>query len=193
MRSRVQRRHWCEILALLPGWALLVPAVTSAEETTKPPSALLGKSVLTSWEETRIERKVGAPSFRTVRGTLKVTASIGTDGRILSRYELITNARTFQIEGENRFGSPWTFDGYSMTMIQPFSSATGKPGAARRIEVSFREGFAQCAVRSTWAKEEGAKTSVTASPYDGAHIETRSISTAAERCAVQSGSMFGAR
>lgn len=79
-----------------------VPAATSTEETTKPPSALLGKSVITSWEETRMERKVGAPSFRTVRGTLRVTASIGTDGRILSRYELISNARTFQIEGENR-------------------------------------------------------------------------------------------
>jgi hypothetical protein len=181
------------MLAPATVWVFLVPAVTSAEETTKPPSALLGKSVITSWEETRIERKVGAPSFRTVRGTLRVTASIGTDGRILSRYELITNARTFQIEGENRFGSPWTFDGYSMTMIQPFNSVTGKPGAARHIAVSFRDGFAQCSVRSTWAKEEGAETSVTASPYDGARIETRSISTAADRCVVQSGSMFGAR
>lgn len=123
----------------------------------------------------------------------QVTASIGTDGRVLSRYELITNARTFQMEGENPFGSPWTFEGYSMTMIQPLNSVTGRPGAARHIAVSFRDGFAQCSVRSTWATEEGAETSVTASPYDGARTETRSISTAADRCVVQSGSMFGAR
>ena len=68
MRNRVQKRHWCQMLAPATCSAFLVPAVTSSEETTKPPSALLGKSVIRSWEETRIERKVGAPSFRTVRG-----------------------------------------------------------------------------------------------------------------------------
>lgn len=170
--------------------------VLVAQGATKPPSALLGKSVLLSWQEARMERRTGAPSFHTVTGTIKLTIYIGADGHVFNRYANITNSQTFQndqVAGENRVGRPWQFDGASMSTITPFGSVNGKPSAARHITVTFRDGFTQCSVSSTWAKENGAETSLTVTPVDHSQVETQSISTAATSCVVQSGNVFGAR
>lgn len=48
--------------------------------------------------ETRVERKFSRLIFRSIRGTLRGYADIGTDGQVLSRYKLVTNGRTLQME-----------------------------------------------------------------------------------------------
>jgi hypothetical protein len=167
-----------------------------ANGATKPPSALLGKSVLLSWQEARIERRVGTPTFHTVMGTIKLTIYVSADGHVFNRYANATSGQTFQndqVAGEKPAGRPWSFDGTSMSTVTPFGSVTGKPSAARHITVSFQDGFAQCSVSSTWAKENGAETSLTVAPVDHSQFETQSITTAATSCAVQNGNVFGAK
>src|SRR5450432_547490 len=96
---RGQRRHtsWYRILAPALIWVVSILGVASAANgATKPPSALLGKSVLLSWQETRIERTARSPNFHPVNGTIKLTIYIGTDGHVFNRYGNITSGGTFQ-------------------------------------------------------------------------------------------------
>ena len=196
---RAQRRHTSRYRILAPAliWVVSILSVASAANgATKPPSALLGKSVLLSWQETRIERRAGSPDFHPVSGTIKLTIYIGTDGHVFNRYGNITSGRTFQddqVAGANRVGRPWQFEGTSMRTITPFIAVKGKPSAARNITVNFRNEFTQCSVSSTWAKENGSGTTVTASPHDRSLVETQSVSSAAESCIVQSGNVFVAQ
>jgi hypothetical protein len=128
-------------------------------------------------------------------GTIKLTIYVSADGHVFNRYGNITSGQTFQndqVAGESRGGRPWQFDGASMSTITPFGSVNGKPSAARHITVNFRDGFTQCSVSSTWAKENGAETSLTVSPDHG-QVETQSISSSATSCVVQSGNVFGAK
>jgi len=187
--------------AAAPGWcraALLCCGIGAGMSLSDlahaaPPQQLVGKSVVVTWNESRIQRTVGQAEFRSVQASHVMSLYVGESGRVFSRLTNTTRAgsgSSEQVEGQSgnsqlfRARVP-SFSGHSMTFFQPFQQ-----GGMRRMVVDFDAGFASCAAKVAFAKESGAETSLTWSPIIHKMVEFKSATASGESCTVKSGNVF---
>ena len=176
--------------ALTLGAALLMAAPAAG---AGPPAQLLGKSVVATWDESRIQRNVGESQFRPVHASHTISVYVGASGRVFSRLTITTRAGTGssdQVQGQagsspNFRARVPSFTGRSMILFMPFSQ-----GGMRRLIVDFDAGFTTCTARVSHAKQEGASTSYARSLITKRMVEFQSSTTSGEACSVRSGNVF---
>jgi hypothetical protein len=161
----------------------------SASHAASPP-AIQGKSVVVSWTENRMQRRPdeahARPAIR--QGTFSVYVS--SAGRIFNRLTM-ANPKRGKSGSSDRIGDTGnrsiTFEGRTMAAVQ-----SGATGGARRILVTFAEGFARCTAEVIRGKQEGAEKMVARSTITpGATVEILSVQTSGVSCAVKDGNVFG--
>src|SRR5882757_330161 len=84
--------------------ALIVMLLATQAHAADAPAALKGKSVVVAWTETRQQRHVGEPNFRSVDASHNLSIYISTAGRVFSRQTNSTRAgsgATEQVSGES--------------------------------------------------------------------------------------------
>jgi hypothetical protein len=154
-----------------------------------PPTLLSGKSVVIAWNETRVQRNVGDPSFRTVNARHELSVYVSSAGRVFSRLHNSTgagSAATDQVHGAGGATRVPSFSGQAMTIFAPFQA-----GGMRRVSVDFDAGFGGCSAKVTYAKQEGVARSVSRSPITKQMIEFESVNPGVASCSVKSGNVFG--
>jgi hypothetical protein len=166
----------------------LVPLCVSPAAAAAPAPQLQGKSVVVSWVEARVQRRVGEAEFRPVTryGELKVYVS--TAGRVFHRLSM--ESRREAGSNERVGDTPnrkFSFEGNTMVAVQ-----TGATGGARRVLVTFTPDFASCSAEVIRGKEEGA-ASMTANSVirPGTQVEIKSVTTGGVTCSVKAGNVFG--
>jgi hypothetical protein len=153
------------------------------------PTPLLGKSVIATWEEARVQRNAGDKTYRPVYGSQKLSIYVSTAGRVFSRFTNMTSAGTGsneQVAGQNNASRVPSFGEKTMEMLLPFAS-----GGARRVKVEFNAAFDGCEVKITYEAPSGGAPSVGFSPITKKWIEFDSIIPREPGCSVQSGNVFG--
>jgi hypothetical protein len=171
---------------------LVTPNPSNAVEG--PPQQLLGKSVVVTWSENRIQRPEGASKFREVNATHNMSIYIGSSGRIFSRLTNTTGLGSGRIDHiqERSAGDPnvstrvTTFTGQSMTMDQPF-----RKGGMRHLLIDFGDQFDKCSAKLSYITEAGSLTSLAWSPITNRMVEIKSIGMSGEKCSVSTGNVFG--
>src|SRR5215472_16156469 len=86
--------------AAAPGWcraALLCCGIGAGMSLSDlahaaPPQQLVGKSVVVTWNESRIQRTVGQAEFRSVQASHVMSLYVGESGRVFSRLTNTTRA-----------------------------------------------------------------------------------------------------
>ena len=79
---------WCRAALVCCGIGAGMSLSDSAHAA--PPQQLLGKSIILTWNESRIQRTVGQTEFRSVQASHIMAFYVGTSGRVFSR---LTNTR----------------------------------------------------------------------------------------------------
>ena len=154
------------------------------------PSQLLGKSIIVSWTETRMQKWPGEKNtYSTVRaGELRIYVS--SAGKIFNRLSMRgrgPGGSSDQVAGggpdkyENRIVS---FQGRSMTQATPME------GGVRRVAADFNDNFSGCTAQVLTGMEAGAKKIVMKSVGSGLPFEIHSIQTSSASCSVQDGNVF---
>ena len=149
---------------------------------------LRGKSVVVTWTEERMQRREGQSDYRPATRQGTFSAYVGADGRILSRLDMM-NPRRGGGEGPVRAGSgarrQIALSGRIMTAVY-----LAQAGGARRIVVSFDDGFGRCTAEVIRGKEEGAEAIVARSRNrPGVKVEIVSVKTNGVSCAVKDGNV----
>ncbi len=173
---------------------LLMALLPAAAESPAPPAELLGKSIVVSWAEARVQRHVGEPNFRPVNANQTMSIYVSTAGRVFSRLNLATGAGTGsaeRVQGDQKqspMARPWesTFGDKTMTLTQPFQK-----GAMRKLSIDFGPGASGCKAKVAYVKDEGAQTSLGWSPITKKMVEFQSIEMTGESCALKAGNVFG--
>jgi hypothetical protein len=83
---------------------LIAVPIDARAASTSPPAALLGKSILLTWNETRQQRMVGEQSFRTVSASHNLSMYVSVAGRVFVRQTIRTGAGSGS--GDQVSGSP---------------------------------------------------------------------------------------
>ena len=159
-----------------------------------PPQQLLGKSVVVTWSENRIQRAEGESKFREVNATHSMSIYIGSSGRIFSRLTNTVGSNSGRIDHvqEQSAGDPnvrkrvTTFTGRSMTLDQPL-----RKGGHRHLAIDFGEKFDDCSAKLSYVTEAGSQTSLARSPITNKMVEIKSIAMSGENCSVSTGNVFG--
>lgn len=179
----------------LLGLALTLAATSQQAAEAAPPSAMYGKSVVVTTNETTVSRPVdgGAEAAASARNVLSVYFS-GT-GRLFvrSRRTLTSNKLgtvTKDIDTEPDGGpigvstaSDVQFTDNVMTINLTMTAGM------RRITITFDGSHATCMAAVTNEKD-GDKPMVIRSRYTGQNREILSIQTSVENCAVKAGNVF---
>ncbi len=167
------------------------PGLARAETATAP-ALLHGKSFVVSWLENRIQRHVGEPSFRPVRGHQTLSIYVSSAGRVFSRLTFATAAGTASVERvqgditKNPQFRQWasSFGDNTMSLSQTFRNAK------RLLEVEFDGTLKDCKAKVSYVPESGAGTSFAFSPITKKTVEFQSIAMSGESCAVRDGNVF---
>lgn len=153
------------------------------------PKALFGKSIIIKWQETRVQRHVGEPSFYDVRASHNLSIYVSGEGRVFNRLTNTTRAGTAgtdQVAGSDGAKRVPAFKGQAMDVYAPFQA-----GGMRHVAVEFDTGFASCKAKVTYAKPPGTKESVAFSPITKKYVEFQSLTPGSASCELQSGNVFG--
>ena len=152
------------------------------------PSALIGKSITVSWNETRSQRDVGVETaFHPVSIPFTFTIYFGTGGHVFKR--------VFAVAASGRASGAVDKVGGGGGMAVSFSGNTlvgtnSIGGAARRAQITFDASFSSCSAQVVTAKLAGAKTAVTKSIATGGMVEFESVSAGAASCSIAQGNPF---
>jgi hypothetical protein len=159
-----------------------------------PQQQLLGKSVVVTWSESRVQRDEGDAKFKSVHATQNLGIYVGTSGRVFSRMTFTTGLGSGRAEHvqEQSAADPklreraTTFSGQSMTVVLPF-----RQGGMRRLLIDFGDNFDNCSAKASYVTEEGSPTSFGRSVITKRIVEFQSISMSGETCSVLNRNVFG--
>lgn len=178
---------------LISAFGILV-TMNPSNAVEGPPQQLLGKSVVVTWSENRIQRAEGESKFREVNATHSMSIYIGSSGRIFSRLTNTMGLGSGHIDHiqERSAGDPnvrkqsATFTARSMTMDQPF-----RKGGMRHLLIDFGDKFDNCSAKLSYVTEAGSLTSLARSPITNKMVEMKSIIMSGETCSISTGNVFG--
>jgi hypothetical protein len=172
--------------------AMIALAMTPSDVLAAP-AQLLGKSVIVSWSENRMQTTDRDAQPTAVTGQGELSVYISEKGRPFSRVSMsVTNARGHTrsgnrdaVQGEGSARS-FSFNGNTMSASMPRGNA-----GAMLISVTFDSGFQSCSARVVTGKSGGAQSTRVTSMITGRQYEFYSVKTSGESCRVQSGNVFG--
>jgi hypothetical protein len=168
---------------MLRGAAVVFLAVLSGPvQAASAPEQLRGKSVVVSWQENRVQRRVGDAKFRSTSVRHRFQVQVGFDGRVSTR---MTNTNAKGRTGSREGGSSWQHDFGPQSLTVTMG---GGGGGARQITVRFDRNFGSCSGNVIRGKEEGASSMMTTSMISGRRMEIRSALAVGVSCRVQAGS-----
>jgi hypothetical protein len=178
---------------LLSAFVMLMIQNPSDAVEALPPQSLLGKSVVVTWSESRVQRAEGEANFKEVHATHNMSVYVGSSGRIFSRLTNTMGLGSGRIDHiqERSAGAPkfreraTTFSGQSMMVVQPF-----RQGGMRRLVIDFRDNFDNCSAKVSYVKEAGSLTSLARSPITKQMVEIKSIEMSGETCSVLTRNVF---
>jgi|SRR6185295_18699092 len=174
-------------------------ATLSASAFAAAPSALYNKSVTASWSEARSMKDVDDRArHRVISHTMGIYVS--SNGRVFMQTSRIAHVRGNR--AVNSKGSSISPDGVIKTANSVASrgreiSMSGRSivemvkfeSGARRVEISFDEGFRSCSLKVQYGKD--GDTPIVARGMNTRLHAVTSISVASEHCAIRDGNMFG--
>jgi hypothetical protein len=167
---------------------LALCALLAAAPAQAAPAQLLGKSVVISFTENRVQRMSDWADFRpmTIRGDVSVY--ISSAGRPFARLRMIAprgQTGTAERVGNQARGAT-SFKGNTMTSV-----GIGGGGDARRTVVTFSAGFTSCEATMVRAKPAG-QSMIRAKSLirPGISNEIRSIEITGISCRVVDGNVF---
>jgi hypothetical protein len=172
--------------------SIIALAMTSSGAIAAP-SQLLGKSVIVSWSENRIQTTDRDAQPTSVSAQAQLSIYISDKGRPFSRVTMSVanrrgNTRTGNrdaVQGEGSARS-FNFSGNTMTASMPRGNA-----GAMQISVTFDSGFQGCSARVIAGKSGGAQSTRVTSMITGRQYDFYSVKTSGESCRVQAGNVFG--
>ena len=172
----------------------IVATMNTSMAVEGPPQQLLGKSIVVTWAENRIQRVVGDSKFREVNAEHNMSIYIGSSGRIFSRLTNTVGPNSGRLDHvqEHSAGDPnvrkrvTTFAGQSMTLDQPL-----RKGGHRHLLIEFGEKFDKCSAKLSFVTEAGALTALARSPITNKMVEIKSIVMSGENCSISTGNVFG--
>ena len=151
------------------------------------PAGLIGKSVVMSWTETRVQRPAGEVNWRSVNVSHTLSVYISSAGRVFSKFSATTRRGTGdneQVSGQGGNRVP-SFSGNTMTIV------AAQQGIARHIAAEFSGDFSTCTASVIRGKESGAASGFAKSVITGQRIEIQSVTTSGASCSVRAGNVFG--
>jgi len=157
------------------------------------PSQLLGKSVIVSWSENRVQTTDRDAQPTAISAQAELSVYISDKGRSFSRVTMsVTNRRgntrtgnRDAVQGEGSARS-FSFSGNTMSASMPRGNA-----GAMQISVTFDAAFQSCSARVITGKSGGAQSTRVTSIITGRQYEFYSVKTSGESCRVQAGNVFG--
>jgi hypothetical protein len=168
--------------------ALALASFAAAAPAQAAPQQLLGKSIVISFIENRVQRNGSALEFRPLRFSGEISVYISSAGRTFSRLHL-TNPRSESGKADrvgNSSAGVTSFAGNTMTML------AGGAGGARRTVVTFGAGFTTCEASMVRAKPAGQSMIRTGSIiHPGLTVEIRSVEITGISCRIRDGNVFG--
>jgi len=186
MRARQGFQNWtiARRWILAAAFAPLLPATAQAG----PPKELVGKSVTVTWTESREQRPVGDPNWRTVNGTQTFDVYISEAGRVFNRLTVQTGggraAFPGQVGGEGKRSV--SFGGHSLTAVWQI----GKGGGATLINADFDASFSSCSAKVSVGRESPGAIVRAYSPIIKHENEVRSHQVGSVSCSIRSGNVF---
>jgi len=163
------------------------------------PAQLYEKSVVVSWSETREQTASSTMdnAVRTVTRNGEFSVYVSSAGRVFNRQSF--SGAGMGRRGQMRSGSSEqvggegggqirnvSFSGRTMTAVAPMQ------GGARRILVTFDNGFSGCSAQVLTGKGGGeSKIRAGSLMNPGVRVEIHSVKTGAATCRVQNGNVFG--
>jgi hypothetical protein len=165
--------------------ALLLPTIAHAG----PPKELYGKSIVVTWTESREQRPVGDPNWRTVNGTETFDIYVSEAGRVFNRMTAQTPGGRAsgkgQIAGEGKRSV--NFSGHSLTAIWQMGAAGG---GATLVSADFDAGFSSCSAKVSRGKESPDAIVRVYSNIIKHENEVRRHQVGSVSCRVSSGNVF---
>jgi len=163
------------------------------------PAQLYEKSVIVSWSETREQSTSASDGVRSVTRNGELSVYVSSAGRVFNRLTFsgygmgrrggtrMRSGSSEQVSGEQSDRArSLSFSGRTMAAISPMG------GGARRILVTFDNGFSGCSAEVLTGKASGESTIRGRSLMNpGVSVQIHSIKTGAASCKIQNGNVFG--
>ena len=164
-------------------------ALVDSAVAASVPQSMLGKSVVVSWTENRLQRKEGEADFRerSVGQTMRMYFS--TQGRVFERRSVERGSRSGSLErlggGAVARSGRTEFRGNSLLV-----AGAMRQGGARLINIEFSQDFSSCRAKVTVGRETGAELMKGRSLISKRAIEFKPLGTTSESCSIQNGNVF---
>jgi hypothetical protein len=158
------------------------------DEVAAAPRQLYGKSVVVSWSESRMMRRVGEERFRSVVAGFEHSLYVSRAG-VFNRLTRTARGGTGsdeQIAGTARATRVPAFKGHSLTVFMPPRNGN----RIRRITIDFDASFSSCRAKVILAKRPGSSVTVGTSTITGNRIEIQSAQMSGETCTIRDGNVF---
>jgi hypothetical protein len=181
------RRAVTKMLRAAVAFAMLVLA-TRAEAA--PPGALLGKSVVITWEENRIQRNEGELRFYSIKASYELAIYVSEKGRVFARAARSTRAgsgATERVDGKGDDPAPTHVPKFGDHTLQYFMPLGG---GGRLITAQFDAGFGSCAASARIGRSDGSQLIRAYSPITKRWVEIQSVEMSGGACAIQAGNVM---
>jgi hypothetical protein len=151
------------------------------------PTSLRGKSLVLSWSDSRTVRDM-ADHQKNVDQTSEMKLYLSDAGRVFSQFDRQAGhgSKTLtQVSGAPDNYLHWRFEGGALTADQQFTKG------ARRVSISFSEGFRNCSIKVLHGKQVGAQTIHYRDYNTDVEYEILTIAVTSTSCSIQQGNVFG--
>jgi hypothetical protein len=192
-----------KLTILLASCSAFVASVSNAYAGPQP--QLLGKSVIVSWVEDRLQREIelGEQQPRSILNAVEWTVYVSTAGRTFVRQRRAAHAgrgpggeaTSLRAPGDPAGGGTgiraWSrdrevhLDFHGTTMTRTVIHESG----ALQLIVNFDAGFKSCSAQAIVGKESG-KPQIVRSQITGRKLEVYSVGISSMKCSVQDGNVF---
>jgi hypothetical protein len=158
------------------------------------PAQLRGKSVVVTWTEDRLQRRLGEGRFQHRRIPQSLSIYVSSKGTLFSRRTATGGGRRARSGSRDTIGREATsstggarvlnFNGHTLTAV------AGVEQGARAVKVNFDDSFSSCTADVILGRQSGAATMRVKSLVNGETIEIRSAEIGGASCSVRAGNVF---
>jgi hypothetical protein len=175
--------------------ALLFAFVPTTVLAASAPTQLRGKSIVVTWTEARLQRRLGEGQFQRKNIPQSLSVYVSSKGTLFSRRTATGGGRSARSGSRDAIGRQATtstggarilkFNGHTLTALG------GVEQGARAVRVNFDDGFSSCTADVILGRQSGAATMRIKSLVNGETIEIQSARIGGANCSVRAGNVFG--
>jgi hypothetical protein len=191
--QRLGEENTLRLESFIAAAALLVLMPTNVHAASAPVQ-LRGKSIVVTWTEDRLQRRLGAGQFQHRRIPQSLSIYVSSKGTLFSRRTATGGGRGTKSGSRDTIGGQATtstggarvlnFSGHTL------SALAGVQQGARAVRVNFDDGFSSCSANVILGRQSGAATMRIKSLVSGETIEIRSSAIEGASCSVRAGNVF---